>query len=100
MNTNTTLKFAYTREQYNALDGLAYRIADNAYMIERYGFKETETERAENHQTIVGLLEKLDYLQVPFWVQNSVIVWAENWRKYKSEYMSSFLKTKNIVSVA
>lgn len=31
------MTFSYTREQYQAMEGLAYRIADNAYMIERYG---------------------------------------------------------------
>ena len=91
------LNFEYTREQYNALDGLAYRIADNAYMIERYGIDGSQKERDENHKTIVDLMEKLDSLCVPFWVQNSVIVWAENWRNYKEQYFGSFLKTKNIV---
>ena len=34
------LYFNATKEQRNALEGLAYRIADTAYMRERYGNRE------------------------------------------------------------
>lgn len=90
------LRFDYTIEQGNALEGLAYRIADNAYMIERYGRQEAATELQQNHNTICGLFADLDRLQVPFWVQNTVIFWAENWRAYKEQYFSSAMKQKNI----
>lgn len=76
--------FDCTQEIYNALSGLAYRIADNTYMIERYGRTDVETELKQNHVTICGLFDDLDALRVPYWVQNTVICWAEDWRRYKS----------------
>lgn len=91
------LRFECTQDQYNALHGLAYRIADNQYMLERYDFSECTLERAENRKTISMLFDELDNLHVPFWVQNTVICWAENWRKYKTECLvSAFDKYKNI----
>ena len=94
------LKFEYTNEQRNALEGLAYRIADNAYMIERYGREEVQPELAENHKTICGLFETLDKLSVPFWVQNTVIFWAENWRDYKEQYFTTAMEKNNITAKA
>ena len=88
------LRFDATKEQRDALEGLAYWIADNAYIIERYGINEPELENVR--KTISMIFDKLDALYVPFWVQNTVICFAENWRNYKEKYLSSFLKTKNI----
>ena len=90
------LTFDCTQAAYNALCGLAYRIADNAYMIERYGADDTKTEREQNRKTISGLFAELDSMRVPFWVQNTVICWAENWRTYKTDCLTSaFDKYKN-----
>lgn len=90
------LHFAVNQEQYNALQGLAYRVADNAYMIERYGVRDTEQERQDNHKIIVDLFEKLDLLQVPFWVQNNVICYFENWRRYKTDYLYQCLESRGV----
>lgn len=89
------LFFNATKEQRNALEGLAYRIADSAYMRERFGNDEPELK--QNEKTISGLFDELDRMGVPFWVQNSVICFAENWRQYISTYMSDYLARKNIV---
>ena len=89
------LYFNATNEQRNALEGLAYRIADTAYMREKYGCNEPELK--QNEKTISGLFNELDRMGVPFWVQNSVICFAENWRQYISTYMSDYLARKNIV---
>ena len=90
------MKFSVNQEQYNTLSGLAYRIADNAYMIERYGAKDTEVERAENHKTITGLFDKLDALQVPFWVQNCIICHFEQWRNLKTDYVADVLTARGV----
>lgn len=90
------MKYRLTQKQYNTLSGLAYRIADNAYMIERYRAKDTEVERAANHLTILDLFDELDKSGVPFWVQNAVICWAENWRQYKTNYLSDFLSSRGV----
>ena len=89
-------KFTCTQEIYNTLSGLAYRIADNQYMIERYGTEGSAIERAQNNLTILDLFDDLDKKSVPFWVQNTVICWAENWRRYKENYViSAFDRYKN-----
>ena len=88
------LSFDANREQTNALQGLAYWIADNAYIIERYGADDPERENVK--KTISMAFDELDTLRVPFWVQNVVICFAEDWRRYKAAYLSAFLKTKNI----
>ena len=86
------LSFEINQDTYNMLCGLAYRIADNKYMIERYGMTETETERAENHKTIMSLFDDLDRKNVPFWVQNTVISFADDWRRYKENTLATWLK--------
>ena len=89
------LEMHLTKKQYTALEGLAYWIANLHYMRERYGKNEPELETCR--KTIeLCCFPDLDALHVPFWVQNSVICWAENWRNYKDTYFDSFLKTKNI----
>lgn len=91
------LCFDCTQAQYNALSGLAFRIADNSYMIERYGRPAVSNELKENHNTIIGLFSDLDRLGVPFWVQNTVICWAEDWRRFKSGSMlSAFEKFRRL----
>ena len=90
------LYFKLSQEQYNALSGLAYRIADNAYMLERYGRDESEIERQENHKTILGLFDQLDALRVPFWVQNTIICTFEDWRRYKTEYLYQALEQRGV----
>ena len=39
---------------------------------------------------------KLDRLGVPFWVQNSAICWAEDWRRYKSGYLYQGLERRGV----
>lgn len=90
------LYFILDQRKYNALSGLAYRIADNAYMIERYGADGSAIEREQNHATICGLFADLDAMRVPFWVQNSVIAFAEDWRRYKETSLASWLENRNI----
>ena len=93
------LVFYGNKEQRACLEGLAYRIADNSYMIERYGRTAAARELSDNHKTIIGLFEKLDSLKVPFWVQNTVICYFEDWRKYKTEYFVNAMEKKNIFFV-
>lgn len=89
------LYFKATKEQRNALEGLAYRIADSAYMRERFGNDEPELK--QNEKTISGLFDLLDRLGVPFWVQNSLICFSENWRKYIQFGIFEPMKEKNII---
>lgn len=88
------LEFFATREQVLALEGLAYWIADNSYIRERYGDHEPELINVD--KSIHCCMDELDSLKVPFWVQNSTICYAENWRRYKEAYMDSYMKKLNI----
>lgn len=89
------MKYTLNQDQYGAISGLAYWVADLHYMRERFGEDEPELSRVR--ATIEKcLFPQLDKLKVPFWVQNSVIVWAENWRNTKKQYLTDFLKSKNI----
>ena len=93
------LEYKYNTEQFNALSALAYRIADRAYMIERWTYDGAKIELEQNHETIIDIFDDLDNLKVPFWVQNTVIIFAEDWRRFKREYLSGYLKTRNICNV-
>ena len=88
------LEITLNQEQYNKLSGLAYWIADKSYIKERYGDNEPELDRC--HKTIIMLFDELDALKVPFWAQNTVICFAENWRRYKETYLRNYLEKKNI----
>lgn len=88
------LKFTADNKQSATLSSLAYWIADTQYIIERSGLDDPELTKC--HDTIMMIFDKLDALSVPYWVQNDVICWAEDWRRYKSEYIRSAMKSKNI----
>lgn len=90
------LHYELSQENYNKLCGLAFRIADNQYMIERYGTENTKIEREQNHKTICMLFEELDAAGVPFWVQNNSIAFGESWRRYKTERLYYWLRARGV----
>lgn len=81
------MKYSVTRTQYKKLEGLAYWIAESAYTRERAG----EVKKTVD-TTIRELFNECDRLQIPFTVQNAVIEFGRNWRRYKSEYLTSILE--------
>lgn len=91
------LEFTSTHNQTKLLKGLAYWIADRAYLIERYGRDEPEIKTADN--AIISLFDKCDELQIPFWVQNTVMAFAEDWRRYKTEYMEIYLRNHRNINL-
>ena len=92
------LKYELNKEQYSALEGLAYWIADAAYIKERYGNDDPELSQVD--KTVRLNFDCLDRLNVPYWVQNTVICFAENWRQWQEIYLYNYLKTKNITIAA
>ena len=54
------MEYKYSREVFNHLDGIAYRAADNSYMVERYGADGAAVELEENNKTVSGLFDRLD----------------------------------------
>jgi len=91
MNNQATI----TKEQYNEILALAYWVADARYIQERYGSNEPEIDRCKKTLTEC-VFPALDDLQVPFWIQNAVIGWADNWRNYADGHVITFLKSKHI----
>lgn len=74
------LNYTITKEAEKELRGLAYHIADLNHFLERYGAEDPDhalfKENVEHH------FSRLDALQIPFALQNAVICYAENWRRY------------------
>lgn len=89
------LTFKCNIQQKNELEALAYNIADAQYIKIKYGADDPELIQVRKNIDLSFRL--LDQLKVPFWVQNSVIIYAEDLNRYKSEYMAVWLKAnKNI----
>lgn len=89
------LKYTLNQAQFDALNGLSYWIADIAYIKERCPDDVHAISKAQ--RTISeSCFPELDKLNVPFWVQNTVICYSENWRATQSQYFTDFLKSKNI----
>lgn len=88
------LQFNANQKQRKALEGLAYWIADRAYIAERYGNDDPEITTCA--ETIKSIFDECDRLAIPYWVQNAVIIFAENWRHYKTEYLDNVMKSRKI----
>lgn len=86
--------FSATREQHNELEGLAYWIADRAWSRERGKLDEHEDRRTGD--TIRVIFDALDRLGVPYWVQDAVICWAEDWRRTMQEDLCDAMRAKQI----
>lgn len=94
------LKFNATREQANELRGLAYHQANHQYRLELVKCRGDESITAadleNDRKNIEFYFPILDELGVPFWVQNTVLCWAEDWRRYQTEYFSVAMEKRNI----
>lgn len=88
------LKFQATPEQRKELEGLAYWKAVHSHTLEREGVQSKDLEAVDKN--IKYCFTRLDTLGVPFWVQNAVLCWADDWRTYTGHYMSNDLKKRNI----
>ena len=86
--------FTATREQSTALAALAYHVADYNYISQRYGSSDPEAYKADAN--VKDMFNTLDRLEVPSWVRDEVVAFATDWRRYKSVYMDSYLKSKGI----
>ena len=88
------MTFTATIDQRRALEGLAYWAAEQAYTRERFPADVDMLRRAD--ETICMSFDVLDRLQVPYWVQNTVLCWAQNWRNTKTDYLWRAMATHNI----
>lgn len=88
------MKYTLNKQQYSELEGLAYHIADLNYMRE---CGENNAELELKRKTISFAFNQLDKSGVPFWVQNTVICWAEEWRNHLNEYLWQALARRGVV---
>lgn len=89
------LHFDITQKQYDILLGLRYHMANNAYLKERYP-EEYETEHNKIHKTICGLFDEADRERIPFWVQNTVCAFQDDWRHTKQTYLYQDLEKRGV----
>ena len=87
--------FTIDQKQYDTLSGLRYWMANKAYMKERYP-EDYEKESEKIHKTIVSLFNEADQRQIPFWVQNIVCGYQDDWRHTKETYLYQDLEKRNV----
>lgn len=87
-------QYTATPAQRAELESLAYWIADRAWSRERGKLDEYEDRRTGD--TIRAIFDALDRLGVPYWVQNAVICWAEDWRRTMREDLRDAMRAKQI----
>ncbi len=87
-------QYAATPAQRAELEGLAYWIAERAWSREHGKLDEYEDRRTGD--TIRAIFDALDRLGIPYWVQNSVIVWAEDWRRAMKENLRDAMRAEQI----
>lgn len=90
-----TRSYTATREQRAELESLAYWIADRAWSQERGKLDEYENRRTDT--TIRAIFGQLDRLGVPYWAQNAVICWAEDWRRTMREDLRDAMRARSII---
>ncbi len=88
------MTFTATREQRDNLEGLAYWVSDRAWSRERGELDEHEDHRTDT--TIRAIFDALDRLGVPYWVQNAVCRWAEDWRRAMQEDFRDAMRARQI----
>lgn len=88
------MTFSVNSAQLAELQGLAMRVADLNYELERHG--ESCPEIVKCRDNVSYCLDACDRAGVPFWVQNIVLVWASNWRSYAEEYTETALQRRGV----
>ena len=76
-------------EQRKELDYLARWRADLAYITERWGKDDPETQVSRG--CIEFSFRMLDRLQVPYWLQNVALAYGEDWRNRQRESFELYL---------
>jgi 20S proteasome alpha/beta subunit len=89
------MTYTINQKQYDVLLGLRHWMAIKAKMIERYP-EEYKRESDGIHKTICGLFEEADQNKIPFWVQNIVCGYQDNWRHAAETYLYQDLERRNV----
>lgn len=89
------MTYKINQAQYNTLSGLRYWMANKAYLKERYP-EDYETEREKIHKTICFDFDEADRQAIPFWVQNIVCAFQDDWRHTKESYLYQDLEARGV----
>jgi len=87
--TNGHITVLLDHKRIKELEYLARWTADLSYIRERYGADDPDAEVSRG--SIRLAFELLDQLAVPYWLQNSAMAFAEDWRRYKSMSLWTYL---------
>ena len=88
-------EFICTKKQANELDGLAFWVAELYNIRELFPNDRRNLDRCG--ASIRFAMDQLDRLAVPFWAQNAVINWAENWRNISSHDLKQAMKSRGVI---
>lgn len=89
------MEYTITQDQYNTLSGLRYWMAIKAKLKERYP-ADYETEADRIHKTITFLFNEADQQSIPFWVQNIVCYFQDDWRHTLDHYLYQDLEKRGV----
>lgn len=90
-----TQEFICTKKQAKELDGLAFWVAELYNIRELFPNDQRNLDRCD--ASIRFAMDQLDRLAVPFWAQNAVINWAENWRNISSHDLKQAMKSRGVI---
>ena len=89
------MKFTVTRAQYRALEGLAHW----CYQAARCDAERDAEGSEQARKTLESFPAQLDRLGVPYWVQNAVSAWAQDFRaegNIRVAYLDQALRRRGI----
>lgn len=89
------MEYTITQEQYNTLLGLRHWMALKAKLKERYP-DDYKAEADRIHKTITFLFDEADKKAIPFWVQNIVCYYQDDWRHSIDHYLYQDLESRGV----
>lgn len=87
------LAVVLTDEQARELEYLARWREDLAYICERYGAQDPETQ--VSRKSIEFSFSRLDALHVPFFLQNAALAFGEDWRRQMQTDLFRWLASRD-----
>lgn len=89
------LHFEIDQNQYDTLLGLRHWMALKAKLKELYP-DEYEKEAERIHNTILFNFDHADKLKIPFWVQNIVCYFQDDWRHCADTHLYQDLEKRGV----
>lgn len=87
------MRWHINREQFRALEGLAHW----CYQAARCSAENDAEGELQARETLKSFPRQLDNLQIPWWMQNAVSAWAQDFRaerNIRTEYLDQMLSRR------